>query len=399
MIGPLHRSALAVLILAIRISLNNSATINILSVLDTAAIDMCMVKIHSVVESSHDRSSLHFGFLVLTRHDSDVLDGRIHECLPNISYVIKVFEEIQDPLADELRLILRTLPNKSFEKPIIYVRTILPNLFTEMDRFLYLDNDIVGNIDVSTIYETTLALSGNEKTHSGFVWDVHKLAGMYLSHHFNFSHPVVRRIYQDGYMSKNDLFNSGVWLCDALLWRKLNNSYVVVNLMARNIKEKFCVNCGDQEFIMLAFSRSGMHRLPSYFNYRRIMKHSVDNLKRHPGTIYCELYIVFASPLLSSNPFYRPPIILLILTLIGFIHFAGSQKNENICGNMRHIHFRTSGAMHVLLSAVYSLPGQCYARFPKSQKAHCKEVLETLQNDTKINFVYNPIFNQLAPGL
>ena len=257
--------------------------INILSVVERSSIDMCIIKIQSIVVSAREPDRINFGFLAMSRSDAKILQTRIYDCLPNITYEIKVYNDVKSPLVHRLVPVLKQLSHKGFEKPVIYARIILPDIFIEMQRFLYLDNDIVGNIDVADIYDTPLVMGNNQPTHSGFVWERQTLNHMYLSHHLNYSHEVVKRVYENQTRAKNDFFNSGVWLCDASLWRRLNNSDLVLDLVVRNVHEKFCIRCSDQEFFFLAFSRSNTARLPIHFNYRRLLKHSVERLIHNRG--------------------------------------------------------------------------------------------------------------------
>lgn len=258
-------------------------TINILSVVEKSSIDMCLIKIQSIVISTKEPERITFGFLAMSRSDAQILQSRIFDCVPNITYEIKIYSEIKDSLVDRLEPVLKQLSSRGFEKPVIYARVILPDIFYDMQRFLYLDNDIVGNIDVVDIYDTPLVLGSNVSSHSGFVWERQTLNRMYLSHHLNYSHEVVQRVYENQTRAKNDFFNSGVWLCDAAMWRRLNNSNLVLDLIQRNVHENFCIRCSDQEFLFLAFSLSDTARLPIRFNYRRILKHSVDKLVYRRG--------------------------------------------------------------------------------------------------------------------
>ena len=92
-----------------------------------------------------------------------------------------------------------------------------------MDRYLYLDNDLVVNCDLTELYFTSLARHGKDAlVHAtnimGFVFDRTSFYISYLHNQLNKTHPLVQKLLHVRHPSV--FLNGGVALMDAKQWRK-----------------------------------------------------------------------------------------------------------------------------------------------------------------------------------
>lgn len=63
-----------------------------------------------------------------------------------------------------------------------------------MDRYIYLDNDIIVNCDLSELFSATLEEHGGVNDVMAFVFDDHPGYIKYMQQHFNLTHPLVQQL-------------------------------------------------------------------------------------------------------------------------------------------------------------------------------------------------------------
>lgn len=220
------------------------------------------------------------------------------------------------------------LRHRAFEKDFIYARFYLPEVFPRVNRFVYLDNDIIVNADISELHSEPLTtksfpipvpiqapsdvvlhasrwknrLMDNryEQIHSrirhqpqpvdtggtaavGFVYENHTMYMGYLQGHLNLSHPLVRHtVRQHGGTSV--FFNAGVFVVDAELWRRQNLTRRAEAIMRMNVEEGlYSPRPADQATFYLLLGRNVSYLHPRW-NMRRLPKKTISMLDTSMST-------------------------------------------------------------------------------------------------------------------
>lgn len=293
------------------------SVVEIVSIIDHSSVPACLLKIHSIIQSSFDKSRLSFRFLLmpspgLTLQD---WDKSFSLCFPQVRFETK-------PWVRPPRLI--QLSGTSFEKDVIFARFYLTDIFADVKKFIYLDNDIVVTADLHELFSQRLVRvstipSGDDTTHAavvvnprhaskdfqhphhtakvvgppttvGFVYETHPIYRDYLRTHFNLSHPDVKKAIEN---SGNDAFlNGGVFVVDAVRWREREYTTLAEDLILKNVEEHMydAAAVGDQGPFLMLFQNDTAYLAPKY-NMRRLPKKTI-NLLSDPqitGTVCCRI--------------------------------------------------------------------------------------------------------------
>lgn len=122
------------------------------SIIDSSSALSCLTKLFSIVKSSANPKDLFFHFLVMptvTPFSMSKWSHSLHCFVPEVQTETKLWNSSSFPA-------LKVLRNTQFEKDVIFARIYLPTIFNDVDRFLYLDNDIVVTCDVQEVVNTAL---------------------------------------------------------------------------------------------------------------------------------------------------------------------------------------------------------------------------------------------------
>ena len=270
-------------------------TVDIVSIVDQSSLFSCMVKVHSIIESSRHASLLRFYFLALDNNTVSELQLAL-DCFDDIVYNVQVW--LPSP----------TFPNissKGFDTEVIYSRIYLPHIFN-VNKYIYIDNDVVVNADLWELDQIPLIPvsispytprrkqhppSGSHTTPTppprrtqskavmGFVYDLNNVHKNYLHKHFNGSNPLVKQVLAG---TDHDLFfNGGVAVVDAKLWRALQLTQRAEAMIAHNIGDAMysSVAVGDQGLFFLLLDGQ-LASLPAEYNMRRLPNKTVRFLEK-----------------------------------------------------------------------------------------------------------------------
>lgn len=128
----------------------------IVSLLDSSSVHSTLLKVYSIIENTKQPKLLSFHFLLFTPEvNPDLIDDRrisirsferlFAALFPSVSYEVKHWKPSF--------FLLKHLRDEDFEKEIIFARFYLPEVFSALPRFLYLDNDVVLNMDVIEVFQ------------------------------------------------------------------------------------------------------------------------------------------------------------------------------------------------------------------------------------------------------
>lgn len=295
-----------VLLWAILISLTVAelSVVVIVSIIDHSSVAACMLKIHSIIQSSVDKSRLSFKFLLMPNPELSLQewDTSFSLCFPQVKFETKPW--VRPPQ-------LVQLSGTSFEKDVIFARFYLADIFPDVNKFIYLDNDIVVTADLNNLFNQRLIRVDNipncdAPTHTtallnprhaskdfqrphyaakvvgppvtvGFVYETHPIYRDYLRTHFNQSNPAVKRVID---ARGNDAFlNGGVFVVDAVRWRDKKYTSLAENFILRNVVEHMydAAAVGDQGPFLLLFYDDTAYLAPRY-NMRRLPKKTINLL-------------------------------------------------------------------------------------------------------------------------
>jgi hypothetical protein len=335
-----------------------SSSIELVSIIDKSSVLSCLLKLHTIVESSNEPGILSFKFLLFPSEGFSVesWNEQFKVCFPNVRFETKLWAA---PPA------LQNLSRIGFDTELIYARFYLPHFFPGLRRFMYLDNDVIVTADLYDLYghrmlkfETISPASDkrevtpvvNPRTveysvppphkhsssgqHEGqsatvaFVYETHPFYREYLKLHFNGTASVVKAA---AVAHGEDAFlNAGVFLVDAARWRQLRFTQRFEELHRLNTGNSIYDSSavGDQGPFYLLFSEETAYMAARY-NMRRLPKKTV-NILQEAGTT-------------------------------GILHFAGSAqgRSEFLCADPLKYPLFLSAAMPLLLSVVHSFLKKC----------------------------------------
>jgi lipopolysaccharide biosynthesis glycosyltransferase len=132
-----------------------SPFINIVSLLDDSSVYSTLVKVFSIVKSTNEPKQLRFYFLLFenagSRRNSSSLQAKDFNkvfplVFPTIFYEIKQWKDFSFPLSSYLK-------KEKFETEIIFARFYLPKIYSILDKFIYLDNDLIVTCDLRELMD------------------------------------------------------------------------------------------------------------------------------------------------------------------------------------------------------------------------------------------------------
>ena len=129
-----------------------------------------------------------------------------------------------------------------------YVRLLIPDLKPELDKIIYLDIDLVVNMDIAELFNQDL--------------DEYIIGAEYEEHSEEY-HSVVSKK-NLGLDEKHKYFNSGVLLIDCEKWRKNNITNILKDAYIRCVKG---MTYHDQDLLNIVFSPNKYLSLDKKFNY------------------------------------------------------------------------------------------------------------------------------------
>eukprot|EP01041_Mallomonas_annulata_P004723 gene4723-9377_t len=283
---------------------SSQKVVDIVSILDHSSALSCLIKVHSIILSTSRPSLLKFRFLLMDTNQFDVSKWveLIKSCYPGTKIEIKNWEV--PPSFPKLRL-------HRFETPVIYARFYIPHIFPDIEKYIYLDNDLVVNGDIIELYSSSMSIdrdlfrpipqytiqsrnnrmdmktsrnsinSKNEHKKQSiiaFTFERHPQYSLYISGHFNMKHPLVDRSMK--FRGQEVFFNGGVAVVDAIQWRAQNITARAEQLIAMNTQGSLHdESVGDQGTFFLLF-HGEMASLHARWNMRRLPKKSVEMLVR-----------------------------------------------------------------------------------------------------------------------
>ena len=129
--------------------------IEIVSILDRSSALSCLLKVHSIVESSLYPDLLSFNFLLM--HERGMNRSEWNQAFAHIFPSARFDTQVwsQPPSLAAMKL-----SGKNFATDTIFSRFYLPMIFSNLSRFIYLDNDVVVTADLRTLYSYRLMKTG-----------------------------------------------------------------------------------------------------------------------------------------------------------------------------------------------------------------------------------------------
>ena len=237
----------------------NRYCMNIVSVIDINSATLSLIKTHSLIENTNRKDELCFKFLVINQYVLELHKTYFTKLFPNTSVEYRLLA---------LPSVFSKFSNRSYEKPSVFARLLIPTEFPNLSFFLYLDNDIVVNVDIAEVYHIPLY---NRRTRqyqsSGFTVEHSRHHAVWVKAHFNRTHPLYQHALSS-YRNPMLYLNSGVWLCNATLWRSLHLTEKVMTIIERSFEE-YIYNrnvTSDQEIFYLLLQRDEITELPTIYN-------------------------------------------------------------------------------------------------------------------------------------
>lgn len=122
----------------------------IVSVLDSSSAQSCILKMHSIIKAAHYPKNLVFKFVIIDDSKANGLsistwNNMVAVLFPGIEIETKMWNSSSLPISGALR-------GDHFEKDVIFVRFYLAEIFSDVQKFIYLDNDIIVTMDIRDMY-------------------------------------------------------------------------------------------------------------------------------------------------------------------------------------------------------------------------------------------------------
>lgn len=329
----------------------SKANVEIISIIDSSSLLSAYIKTYSIVKSAKNPSSLSFRFLVLDNSSLTEQEKIYRGCFPSVKLQFKKW--IRPPT-------LPPLLQKGFDADYIYCRVYLSHIFPDLTRYIYLDNDIVVNMDISQLYKTPLITGPhpmtsrswkrkfhmdhrlktvknenyNEKVNRheerqvamGFVFDVNEKLQGYVTKGFNQRSSLFMKA--KSFIEPAKFFNGGVALVDAKLWRQQDLTRKAEHIILQNENESLYNRrmLGDQGLFFLLM-QDGIAELHPAYNMRRVPNKTTRFLKDS----------------------------------LGIVHFAGTTHGDPkaICIHPLQYPYLSAGAVPLYLSIVEALFQNC----------------------------------------
>jgi lipopolysaccharide biosynthesis glycosyltransferase len=358
--------------------------LSIASIIDPTSWQKCLVKLHSILESTNHLSRLKFKFLLFNLSIS-TWESKLNCCFADKKIL---FESKVWSASPFLQKVLKR--DHKFTKEHIFARFYLPKIFPDTDarRMLYLDNDMVVTTDVIDFLSTKMtSVGGNYKqldsTQMNQIKEISIEGGeyqapvslvfekaifyqFYILSHFDTNHSYVKKAItaHGGYKY---FCNSGVVLYDTHLWIEQNQTGVVEDLLQANSNQ---VNNGNRPIFDSVAGDQGVYYLLQNISYLEPRF----NMRRHP---------VRSVNLMSHTT--------------GIIHFAGVMGGlQNLCRYPFLIQYKhlLHHALPLYLSVVASIENKCYS------VVHDSPTSSTVVNhDVVVEFCASSAVNRLLDEL
>lgn len=347
--------------------------VNVVSIVDSSSVVSTLIKLYSIRAGMRNPQRLQV--LILYMGSSSTLLGELQTtmttCFPSLKSRIQVW---QPPAHISL------LRNSSFEQPHIYARFYLPTIFPDIDKFIYLDNDLIVTMDIEELFDYPMELLPSHAVKAAppssrikssrplpskldasrphhravvaLVVEDHPHYKGYLTSHFNQSDTLVQQAMKS--FGESTFLNGGVIVVDALQWRRLQYTRKVEKLMERNLVDGiYDASVGDQGPYYLLFHDSIIH-LPANYNMRRLPKKTM---------------------------------LMLDKGAVGIVHFAGITHGDEqfLCKYplLHEILFRA--ALPLYLSIVHSFSRQCRLEVVRNFTSVCDKASQQLKDQLQIS--------------
>jgi len=339
--------------------------VEVISIIDHSSVLSSYLKVYSIIKSATRSQTLSFRFLVLDDLEFNKLEKLYRNCFPDIRIQ---FKRWQRPAT------LPPLSERGFDSEYIYSRVYLPDIFYEVDRYVYLDNDVIVNMNIEDLFWTSLVRAthpltthykikpkhaqrdrsaasylrknrpggghgrqtsvsnhqtSNRRVTMGFVFDSNLKLDGYVKNGFNQSNPAF--INAMGFIEPAKFFNGGVALVDAKLWRRRNMTGQAEDIIRQNVHNTVYSSrgLGDQGLFFLLM-QDGLAELHPAFNMRRVPNKTTRYLKNQ----------------------------------LGIVHFAGTTQGNarTICIDPVQYPVLSTGAVPLYLSVLKSVINSCPIR-------------------------------------
>jgi lipopolysaccharide biosynthesis glycosyltransferase len=222
-------------------SAGQDSEINVVTGADEAYALPLATMLHSLLSNVKERASVNVylmdgGFTSATRRRLTRL-AKQHDAVLSLAWMVPDVSTFAD------------LPTLPYLSPVTYARLLLPDLFPNLDRVIYLDADVVVQEDVTDLWQT-------------------ELNGAPLGAVQDFGVPTVGaaygiRAYEDlGLDTSQEYFNAGVLLLDLTAWRDQGLSERAVTYLTDYADE---LRIADQEALNVAV-QDRWHRLNPKWN-------------------------------------------------------------------------------------------------------------------------------------
>ena len=323
----------------------DNATLSIVSIIDSTSWQMCLVKLHSIIESTNYLSRLKFKFL-LFNFSISAWESKLNAC-----FFDKKMHVESKIWSSSLFLQKKLEHDHKFSKEHIFARFYLPKIFSDINtrRMLYLDNDMVVTTDVIDFLSTKMIMVGRNykqldnmqniqlndsavdeeyQAPVSLVFEKAIFYQFYIEKHFDTNHTYVRQaiFLHGGYKY---FCNSGVVLYDTFLWLQQNQTGHVEDLLLANKNQLHHGNrpifdsaSGDQGVFYLLQS---MSYLEPRFNMRRHPVRSISLMSRTTGIIHFA-GIMGGIRNLCQYPLLHPPLLHNALPLYLSVHASIEHK-------------------------------------------------------------------------
>jgi lipopolysaccharide biosynthesis glycosyltransferase len=242
---------------------SSNEPVNIVSVIDGSSLKLSLIKSFSIIKSTAHPERLVFHFLVmpiLKEFGAKSFEQQFKKLFPGIAVHTKIFSPPPSNVLDDKNSVHSPFEEEHvpyFQRPVMFARLFIPTVFN-LDYFVYLDNDIICTIDITSIYPYDL----NGLT-SGYV-HYNNTVMAWITNVFNLSHPVVQQAFS--HRGKYFYFNSGVWFCDAKLWRAQGLPGRMQNLLMRFRQEGILTNAASDQELVFILLENNTALLPANLN-------------------------------------------------------------------------------------------------------------------------------------
>lgn len=249
---------------------------NIINLLFLILLIIALIKCFSIIKSTAYPEKLVFYFLVmpiLKEYGTRRFEQQFKAIFPGIAVHSRLFVPPSLSLfkggksSDSPDLYSPDDTSHYFQRPVMFARLFIPTIF-DLDYFVYLDNDIVATMDITTVYPYDL----NGLT-SGYV-HYNNTAMKWIDSVFNLTHPAVKRAFS--HRGEYFYFNSGVWFCNASLWRSENWPVKMEDLLVRFRKEGILTSGASDQEVSFILLENKTALLPPRFNMdSEMIKHEL----------------------------------------------------------------------------------------------------------------------------